>query len=69
VVVSYQTVSWTKRSFKLFGVLFRREVSKSPANAGILRVLDHQRPTRAPHDATVALTFERWLPKIVPSSP
>ncbi len=67
VVVAYQTVSWTKRSFKLFGVLFRREVKKSPPATGVLRAIDHQRPKRAPHDATVALTFERWLPKIVPA--
>ncbi len=66
VVVSYQTVSWGKRRFKLFRKLFNRQVKKTPAKKGILRELDHLRPTAKPHDATVKLTFRKWLPKIVP---
>jgi hypothetical protein len=69
VVVSYQTLSWGSRPFDLFRKAFEREMAKVEMPDGVLRVLDHQKPTAAPHDATVALTFERWLPKIVPPAP
>ena len=69
VVVSYQTVSWGSRPFALFEKTFEREMAKVELAAGVLRALDHLKPTSAPHDATVKLTFERWLPKIVPPSP
>jgi hypothetical protein len=65
VVVSYQSVSWSKRPFKLFRRIFERQSAEHPANSGVLRELDHQRPKRAPHDATVKLSFEGWLPKIL----
>jgi hypothetical protein len=67
VVASYQTATWHKRPFALFRRVFEREVA-SGARPGVLRALDEQRPKEAPHDATVALTFERWLPKILPPS-
>lgn len=66
VVVSWQSVSWSSRPFGLFGKVFKREAQKRPAEDGVLRELDEQKPEQSPHDATVALTFERWLPKILP---
>jgi len=66
VIVSYQTAAWPRRAFKLFRTIFLREVAKSPPDAEVLRELDHQKPRKAPHEATVALTFERWLPKLLP---
>lgn len=65
VVAAYQDVVWRSRPFNLFKRTFKREIEKSPAAAGVLRELDRQRPGGAPHDATVAVTFERWLPKIL----
>ena len=65
VVVSYQTNSWRSRGFKGFRRLFEREVERHPPAAGVLRELDHQKPAGAYHDATVALTFERWLSKVL----
>ncbi len=67
VVVGYQTLAW-KRPFKAFSRVFARGVKRYPAAAGILRELDHQKPAHAPHDATVKLTCERWLPRILPTS-
>jgi hypothetical protein len=67
VVVGYQTSSWGSRPFSLFRKAFEREVKKQPPNDGVLRVVERQRPKRAPHDATVKLTLERYLPKILPS--
>jgi len=65
IVVSYQTVSWTKRSFRGFAQAFAREAKAKPAKPGILRQLDHQKPRTNPHNATVKLTLERWLPTIL----
>ena len=65
VVVSYQTRSWRSRSFAVFRKLFEREVARHPPAAGVLRELDEQKPAGAYHDATVALTFQRWLPKVL----
>lgn len=66
VVVSYQRLGWTSRPFDAFVRAFAAERAKRPAAARILRELDEQRPERSPHDATVALTFQRWLPKLLP---
>lgn len=68
VVVGYQTVAW-KRDFALFERLFRRGVEEHPPADGVLRALDHQKPKKAPHDATVKLTLERWLPELFPPPP
>lgn len=69
VVASYQNVTWRKRPFGLFRRVFERETKKRPAAAGVLREIDVQQPRTAPHDAMVALAFERWLPQILPPSP
>lgn len=68
IVVGYQTIAW-ERPFKLFERLFARGVEEHPPADGVLRVLDEQKPKKAPHDATVKLTFERWLPKLLPPPP
>jgi poly(3-hydroxybutyrate) depolymerase len=65
VLVSYQSATWTSRPLSTFRRAFAREVAANPPAPGVLRELDHQRPERAAHDATVALTFERWLPAIL----
>lgn len=64
VVVTYQTRSWS-RPWDLFRQVFERERQEHPAAAGVLRVVDHLQPDGRVHDATVPLTFERWLPKIL----
>lgn len=70
VVVSWQSATWQSRSLSLFGKIFRREVAAAPPSADVLRELDAQTPKLqkgvSPHDATVALTLERWLPRLVP---
>jgi hypothetical protein len=69
VVVGYQALGWTDRPFKGFERTFRRVAAERPAAAGVLRELDEQRPEAAYHDATVPLTLERWLPRILPPEP
>lgn len=69
VVVGYQRLGWTDRPFDAFARTFRRVAAERPAAEGVLRELDDQRPDAAYHDATVPLTFERWLPKILPFVP
>ena len=64
VVVGYQKRTWSKRPFASFRAAFQRGMKDHPASAGVLRVVDEQQPVHAPHDATVKLTFDRWLPKI-----
>jgi len=64
VVVGYQKLGWT-RSFKAFERSFRETVEGHPVPDGILRELDEQKPERDYHNATVPLTFERWLPKLL----
>lgn len=64
IVVGYQTIAW-KRPFAEFERVFRRGVSEHPPAEGTLRELDLQKPPEAPHDATVKITFERWLPKLL----
>jgi hypothetical protein len=65
-VVSYQSVAWTNRPFKTFKRLWEKGVSDNPPADGVLRALDHQKPDHAPHDAMVPITFERWLPQLLP---
>jgi hypothetical protein len=70
VIVSWQTQSWAKRPFADFKAAFLKEAAKSPADAGILRELEHARPTEPmPHDAMVPLTFRTWLPKLLTPPP
>jgi hypothetical protein len=66
VLVSYQTAAWKNRPFAAFKRVFEEGVAEHPPAEGVLRALDHQKPAKAPHDATVALTFEHWLPKLGP---
>ena len=65
VIVSYQSATWTKRPFALFRRVFERTTKEHPAAEGILRTLDEQRPKTSPHDATVKLTFDHWLPVLL----
>ncbi|MBW2526345.1 MAG: hypothetical protein JRI23_19350 [Deltaproteobacteria bacterium] len=69
VVVSYQSRTWRSRGFRVFEKLFDRGKQRHPAADGVLRVVDHQEPSGAYHDATVALTFQRWLPKVLRRTP
>lgn len=68
VVVSWQSISWADRLFDDFRHVWKRELKKAdPPLAGVLRELDYQQPTQAsPHDAMVALTLRRWLPRLAP---
>lgn len=65
VIVGYQTIAW-KRPFKEFEGLFARGVKKHPPKENVLRKLDLQKPEGDPHNGTVAITFERWLPQVWP---
>lgn len=67
VVVGYQKLGWT-REFKPFERMFRKTVAERPASKGILRELDEQKPERDFHNATVLITLERWIPKLLGSS-
>ncbi|MSP24575.1 MAG: hypothetical protein EXR75_05305 [Myxococcales bacterium] len=66
VVATYQTASWKGRPFQAFSAAFARGVARRPVDEGITRVLERQSPAVAPHDSTVPLTFERWLPALLP---
>ncbi len=65
VIVGYQRLAW-ERPFAEFERLFQKGAQRHPPADGVLRALDLQQPDAAPHDATVGLTFERWLPKLLP---
>jgi hypothetical protein len=65
VVVGYQTLGWRTRPFEAFRVTFERGRVAHPAAEGVLRTLIEFRPTRTPHDATVALALEQYLPQIL----
>jgi hypothetical protein len=71
VIVSWQTISWPEREFGSFKVIFDREVKKAPpVAAGILRQLDPMQVNLpGVHNAIVGLTLERWLPRLLPSTP
>ena len=68
VIVSWQSISWTDRFFDDFRAVFKRELKKAkPPREGVLRELDYQQPTQgSAHDAMVALTLKRWLPRLAP---
>lgn len=68
VIVSWQSISWANRSFDDFRQVFKRELKKAaPPLEGVLRELDYQQPTQgSAHDAMVALTLKRWLPRLAP---
>jgi hypothetical protein len=67
VIVSWQTLSWSKRPISRFKSRFTSELASAAApGPGILRELDETRPTEpSPHDAMVGLTLKKWLPKLV----
>ncbi|EYF06813.1 hypothetical protein [Chondromyces apiculatus] len=68
VIVSWQTQSWARRPFGAFERAFRREEVLRPAAPGVLRELEHLRPTEPmPHDAMVPLVLQRWLPALLSS--
>lgn len=70
VIVTWQTLSWAKRPIADFKRAFLSEVAKSPPNAGVLRELEHAKPTEPmPHDAMVGLTLRPWLPQLLAPSP
>lgn len=68
VIVSWQSISWANRSFDDFRKVFKSELKKAaPPLQGVLRELDYQQPTQgSAHDAMVALTLKRWLPRLAP---
>jgi hypothetical protein len=68
VVVTWQTAGWA-RGFDTFRTVFKREVARHPPSPSVLRELDVLPPLPRAHDATVAQTFEKWLPRILPPSP
>jgi hypothetical protein len=68
VVVTWQTASWS-REFTHFRRVFDAAVKKHPPAQGTLRELDHLPARPRAHDATVAQTFDKWLPRILPPIP
>jgi len=70
IVVSWQTMSWAKRPITDFRHVFLREVDKHPAAPGVTRALEHEQPKGGmAHDAMVALTLKKWLPKLLGPKP
>jgi hypothetical protein len=70
VVVSYTDLAWSTRPFADFRRIFEREVKKSPPAPGILREIEQDQPTEpGPHNAMVALTLRKWLPRLLPPPP
>jgi hypothetical protein len=64
VVVSWQEISWANRPTTDFRNVFKRELKNDPPAAGVLRELDLVQPNApSPHDAMVALTLKKWLPR------
>lgn len=68
VVVTWQTASWS-REFEHFRRVFGASAKAHPAAEGTLRELDHLPARPRAHDATVAQTFDKWLPRILPPPP
>ncbi len=62
VVVTWQTASWD-REFDVFKAAFKKSSVGHPADDGVLRALE-ELPTRS-HDATVAMTFKKYLPMLL----
>ncbi|MGK4008687.1 hypothetical protein WMF31_39130 [Sorangium sp. So ce1036] len=66
VVVSWQTMTWARRPLGAFRRAFQAAVEAHPAAPGVLRELEHLRPTEPmPHDAMVPLVLRRWLPPLL----
>lgn len=68
VVVTWQTASWA-REFEHFRRVFGASTKEHPPAEGTLRELDHLPARPRAHDATVAQTFDKWLPRILPPPP
>jgi hypothetical protein len=68
VVVTYQRATWAKRPFALFEKAFMSQVKAHPPARGVTRELTELHPKKAPHDRCVPLTFERYLPQLLPLS-
>jgi hypothetical protein len=66
VVVTWQTATW-KRDFKHFRDIFSKTRASHPESSGTLRELDELPALPRAHDAAVAQTLERWLPRLLPS--
>ena len=62
VVVTWQSASWD-REFDAFKAQFKKSSAGHPANGGVLRSLE-ELPTQS-HDATVGLTFKKYLPLLL----
>jgi len=62
VVVTWQSASWD-REFDVFKAAFKKRSVGHPANDGVLRSLE-ELPTQS-HDATVGLTFKKYLPLLL----
>ncbi len=68
VVVTYQTVTWQERPFDDFATVFRRAAAESAQGAG--RIVEELRPESPdPHAASVTLSLERWLPRVLGAAP
>ncbi len=65
VLVTWQSASWD-RDFSHFERVFRKTAAEHPQSPGVLRELDNLPALPRSHDATVAQTFEKWLPKLLP---
>ncbi len=68
VVVTWQTASW-ERNFRHFRDLFEKERGKHPEDPGVARALEQLPALPRAHDATVAQTLDRWLPRLLPPRP
>jgi hypothetical protein len=65
IIVTWETVSWD-RNFTAFKKAFQDTASANPAGDGVLRELDELPALPSAHDATVAQTFAKYLPKLLP---
>lgn len=66
VIVTWQTATW-ERNFDHFKKVFAAEKDKHPPSKDILRELDHLPSLPRSHDATVKQTFDKWLPRLLPT--
>ncbi len=67
VVVTYQTRSWRERPFEDFAAVFRRAAAEA-ANGGSRVIEELYPPPEDAHVATVAMSLERWLPRLLTPS-
>jgi hypothetical protein len=68
VIVSWQAQTWTQRPFTEFKRQFNHDLKLAAPPPTGLRELDPiqvQPKDGFPHDATVHLTLEKWLPKLL----